>query len=158
MTEEVQTELEIWNNLHRGLVIMGCCFGHSHIIHDPSIRAHARVGDMALVNGPMSVLYEHHCCRRAMLYVQGDSLYYYEAKPCQSLTRKFPFEYIMTTEVLRNGVVRVLGKDIPLNPGLQITMRGDNGLDTTLSGVMPDADRFANELKNSMDEFKDVQR
>lgn len=64
----------------------------------------------------------------------------------------------MTTEVLRNEAVSVLGKDIPLNPGLQITMRGDNGLDMTLSAVMPDADRFAKELKNSMDEFKDIQR
>ena len=120
--------------------------------------AHARVGDMGLVNGPMSTLYEDHCCRRAMLYIQGDSLYYYEAKPCQSLTSKFPFVNIKTTEVLRNEAVCILGKDILLNPGLQITMRGDNGLDTTLSAVMPDADIFAKELKNSMDEFKDLQR
>ena len=137
---------------------MGCCFGHSHVVSDPSVRAHARVGDVGLVNGPMSTLYEGHCCRSAMLYIRGDSLYYYEARPCRSLTSKFPFEFIMTTEVLRNEAVSVLGKDIPLNPGLQITMRGDNGLDTTLSAVMPDADRFAKELKNSMDEFKDIQR
>ena len=78
---------------------MGCCFGHSHVIRDPSVRAHARVGDMALVTGPMSTLYEDHCCRHAMLYIREDSLYYCEAKPCQSLTSKFPFEYIMTTEV-----------------------------------------------------------
>ena len=137
---------------------MGCCLGHSHIIRDPSITAHARVGDMGLVNGPMSTLYGNHCFRHAMLYIQGDSLYYYEAKPCQTLTSKFPFEYIKTTEVLRNEAVSVLGKDILLNPGLQITMRGDNGLDTTLSAVMPDADMFAKELKNSVDEFKDFQR
>ena len=137
---------------------MGCCLGHSHIIHDPSVMAHARVGDMGLVNGPMSTLYEDHCCRHAMLYIQGDSLYYYEAKPCQSLTSRFPFVNIKTTEVLRNEAVSILGKDILLNPGLQITMRGDNGLDTTLSAVLPDADKFAKELKNSMDEFKDLQR
>ena len=137
---------------------MGCCFGHSHVIGDPSVRAHARVGHMALVNGPMSTLYEDHCCRRAMLYIQGDSLYYHEAKPCQTLTSKFPFEHIMTTEVLRNEAVSVLGKEISLNPGLQITMRGDNGLDMTLSVAMPDADGFAKELKDSMDDFKDPQR
>lgn len=137
---------------------MGCCFGHSHVIRDPSFSAHARVGDMALVNGPMSTLYEDHCCRHAMLYIQEDTLYYREAKLCHSLTSKFPFEYIITTEVLRNEAVNVLGKDIPLNPGLQITMRGDNGLDMTLSVAMPDADRFAKELKDSMDEFKSPQR
>ena len=137
---------------------MGCCLSHSHIVYDPSVTAHATVGDMGVVASPMSTLYESQYCRRAMLYIQGDTLYYFEAKPCQSLTIKYPFVDIKTTEVLRNEAVRILDKDVLLHPGLQITMRGENGLDTTLSAVMPDADRFANELKKSMDEFKNLQR
>lgn len=140
---------------------MGSCCnaGYSNIVHDPTVGAYATVEDVCIVNGPLSTVYEKSPCRKALLYISGDSLYYFETKNCwQSLTSKYPFTSIQTIEVLRNEVIGVLGKDILLNPGIQITMRGSNGLDTTLSAAMPEADHFASELKRLLDEYRDLNR
>ena len=131
-----------------------CCGHHSNIIHDPTVTAYASVGDMCIVNGPMSTLYEKGICRKALLYIDHDSLYYFESKCPRSLTSKYPFTDIRMVEVLRNEVINVSGKDILLNPGIQITVRGSNGLDTTISAAMPEADHFASELKKSLDEYR----
>ena len=140
---------------------MGCCFCHSHsdIIHDPTVIVYATVGDMALVNGPMSTMYKNHCCRQAFLYIQHDSLYYFENRYfCHTLTCKYPFTCINTIEVLRNEAVNIADEELLLNPGLQITMTGSNGLATTLSAVMPEADEFVKQLKKLIDEFKALHR
>ena len=63
------------------------------------------------------------------------------------------------TEVLRHELVVIQDdEELLLNPGLQITMTGTNGLATTLSAVMPDADHFAKELTKSMNEYKENHR
>ena len=140
---------------------MGCCYGqlYYNIIHNSDVVAYAAVGDIGLVNGPMSTLYKNRCCRHAVLYIRGDSLYFWERTLCwRPLSLRFPLELIDTTEALRNEAVNILEEEILLNPGLQITVRGDNGLFTTLSAVMPDANKFANELRKSVDKYKDIHK
>lgn len=141
---------------------MGCLHSHtySQIKNDPAVVAYATVGDVGVANGPQSTLYKKHWSRRALLYIQGEALYYFESRfcGCQSLTCKYPFTCITTTEVLRNEALIVQNEELFLHPGLQVTITGSNGLDTTLSAVMPDADHFAKKLTQSLDEYKALQR
>lgn len=54
--------------------------------------------------------------------------------------------------------MNIADEELLLNPGLQITMTGSNGLATTLSAVMPEADEFVKQLKKLIDEFKALHR
>ena len=129
---------------------MGCCLCRpdTDVVHDDSVSAHARVGDIAFV-----YRYGHSmikgCCS-GLMYIREDILYYETVCSgrlcCKCCRRAFNVRDITSVEVVGNRMEIFQNKFIVLNPGLKITVKSHSGSNTTIIVAMPDAQEFAAQL------------
>ena len=129
---------------------MGCCLGRpdTDVVHDTSVSAHARVGDIAFV-----YRYGHSmikgCCS-GLMYIREDVLYYETVCSgrlcCKCCRRSVSVRDITSVEVVNNQAERFQNKFLVLNPGLKITIKPPSGSSTTIIVAMPDAQEFAAQL------------
>ena len=130
---------------------MGCCLGRpsTDILHDPSVSAHARVGDIAIVGQYGQTIKIEGCCS-GLMYIKEDILYYETVCSgylcCQCCGHSFNVRDITSVEVVQNHIARFgYGKHLYLNPGLKITVQSRSGASTIIV-AMPDAQEFAGQL------------
>ena len=129
--------------------VMGCChcLPDTDVLHDPTVTAHARVGDIAFVYQVGQDMIKG--CG-GLMYIKEDILYYeMECSGhlcCQSCRCSFNVKDITNVEVINDQVVRFHNKSLFLNPGLKITVKPDSGTDQTIIVAMPDAQEFAGQL------------
>ena len=130
---------------------MGCCLcrADTDVVHDASVSAHARVGDIAFV-----YRYGHSmikgCCT-GLMYIREDVLYYETVCSgrlcCKCCRRAFNVSNIARVEVISNRAEMFQNQFIVLNPGLKIAVKPSGSSSGTIIIVaMPDAQEFAAQL------------
>ena len=139
---------------------MGCCLCRpdTDVVQDPSVTAYARVGDIAFV-----YRYSHSmikgCCS-GLMYIREDVLYYETVCSgrlcCQCCRRAFNVRNIASVEVVKNRTETFHGKFLVLSPGLKITVKPHSGSSTTIIVVMPDAQEFAAQLNQLINQKQNV--